>query len=151
MTTMIRTLVCAAALCVLAAPWVRAQQAPAPGTPPPAYSYQAEGRRDPFVSLLGRGTDAKSMANRPAGLPGLLIDELSIKGIIKDRTGFVAMIQGPDKKTHMVRPGEKLMDGSVKSITGDTVVFSQDVNDPLSVAKQREKIKKLRSNEEGRE
>lgn len=169
MTTMIRTLVCSAGICILAAPYTHARQAPAPGTPapmppgtqapgtqappnpPPAYSYQAEGRRDPFVSLLGRGTDAKSMASRPAGLPGLLIDELSIKGIIKDRTGFVAMIQGPDKKTHMVRPGAKLMDGSVKSITGDTVVFSQDVNDPLSVARQREKIKKLRSNEEGRE
>lgn len=123
-----------------------------PATPPaPAYSYEAEGRRDPFVSLLGRGTDPRSAANRPPGVPGLLIDELSVKGIIKDRAGYVAMIQGPDNKTYMVRPGDKLMDGSVKSITGDSVVFSQDVNDPLSTVKQREKIKKLRSNEEGRE
>jgi Tfp pilus assembly protein PilP len=132
-----------------------AQTAPAPAaqpaTPAPAYSYEAEGRRDPFVSLLGRGSDPRAIANRPPGVPGLLIDELSVKGVIKDRAGYVAMIQGPDNKTYMVRPGDKLMDGSVKSITGDSVVFSQDVNDPLSTVKQREKIKKLRSNEEGRE
>jgi Tfp pilus assembly protein PilP len=98
-----------------------------------AYSYQPEGRRDPFISLLGRGSDPASGASRPVGLPGVLIDELSIKGIISDRSGFVAMIQGPDNKTYMVHPGEKLMDGSVKSITGDSVVFSQDVSDPLPV------------------
>ena len=117
----------------------------------PAYSYQPDGRRDPFVSLLGRGSDPASGATRPVGLPGLLIDELSIKGIISDRSGFVAMIQGPDNKTYMVHSGEKLMDGSVKSVTGDSVVFSQDVSDPLSTVKQRERVKKLRSNEEGRQ
>ncbi|CAN5720101.1 hypothetical protein BH18ACI5_BH18ACI5_21850 [soil metagenome] len=125
-----------------------AQAAPAAQ---PAYSYQPEGRRDPFISLLGRGSDPASGGTRPSGLPGLLIDELLIKGIINDRSGFVAMIQGPDNKTYMVRPGEKLMDGSVKSITGDSVVFSQDVSDPLSTVKQRERVKKLRSNEEGRQ
>ena len=127
-----------------------AQAASAP-VAQPAYSYQPEGRRDPFISLLGRGSDPASGGARPSGLPGLLIDELSIKGIINDRSGFVAMIQGPDNKTYMVRPGEKLMDGSVKSITGDSVVFSQDVSDPLSTVKQRERVKKLRSNEEGRQ
>jgi Tfp pilus assembly protein PilP len=128
-----------------------AVQAASPAPTQSAYSYQADGRRDPFVSLLGRGSDPNSTANRPTGLPGLLIDELAIRGIINDRAGFVAMIQGPDNKTYMVRPGERLMDGSVKSITGDSVVFSQDVNDPLSTVKQRERVKKLRSNEEGRQ
>ena len=42
------------------------------------------------------------------------------------------------------------MDGTVKQITQDTVVFSQDVNDPLSLVKQREVRKTLRSSEEGR-
>jgi len=160
MKTTARAILGAAAACALAATCASAQPPapgpPAPGTQAPAnpastYSYQAEGRRDPFVSLVGRGTDPRSIASRPAGLPGLLIDELSIKGIIKDRSGYVAMIQGPDKRTHMVRPGEKLMDGSVKSISGDAVVFSQDVNDPLSVVRQREKIRKLRPNDEGRQ
>jgi Tfp pilus assembly protein PilP len=134
-----------------AAPAAAPVEAASPAPAQPADSYQSEGRRDPFVSLLGRGSDPNSVANRPTGLPGLLIDELAVKGVIKDRTGFVAMIQGPDNKTYLVHPGEKLMDGSVKSITGDSVVFSQDVNDPLSTVKQRERVKKLRSSEEGRQ
>lgn len=125
---------------------------PAPAQPaPPAYSYQVEGRRDPFVSLIGRGTDPKTMASRPSGLLGILIGEIAVKGIMKDRSGFIAMLQGPDNRTYMVRSGEKLLDGSVKSVTADSIIFSQDVNDPLSVAKQREIVKKLRSSEGGRE
>ena len=134
-------------------------QAPAAGAeqpPPPAvaggqaYTYDPQGRRDPFVSLLSRGSDPRSASNRPAGLPGLLIAEVAVKGIIKDRTGFIALIQGPNTKTFSVRPGEKLMDGTVKAITADTVVFAQDVNDPLSMVKQKEVRKTLRSNEGGR-
>ena len=63
---------------------------------------------------------------------------------------FIAMVQAPDNKTYIVRPGEKLMDGSVKSITPDTVVFSQDVNDPLSPVKQREIRKSVRSVDQNR-
>ena len=37
-----------------------------------------------------------------------------------------------------------MFDGSVKAITPDTVVFSQDVNDPLSLVKQREVRKSIR-------
>jgi Tfp pilus assembly protein PilP len=129
--------------------------APARAVPPPpadpAYVYQTEGRRDPFISLLGRGSDPKSGGVRPAGLPGILIAETSLKGIFKDTKGFYAFLQGPDNKTYQVRAGDKLLDGSVKSINGDAVIFAQDVNDPLSLVKQREVVKKLRSAEEGRE
>lgn len=124
-----------------------------PGQPPAAasaYSYRTEGRRDPFVSLVGRGSDPKASASRAAGLPGMLINEVSLKGVLKEPAGFVAMLQGPDKKTYVVRPGQRLLDGSVKSITADAVVFAQDVNDPLSLVKQREVRKTLRSGEENR-
>jgi hypothetical protein len=36
------------------------------------------------------------------------------------------------------------MDGSIKAITNDSVVFSQDVNDPLSMVKQKEVRKTVR-------
>ena len=124
---------------------------PAPQAADPAYMYQIDGRRDPFVSLLGRGMDPKGGGVRPAGLGGMLIAEVSLKGVFKDHKGFFVFLQGPDNKTYAVRAGDKLLDGSVKSINGDAVIFSQDVNDPLSVVKQREITKKLRSNEEGRE
>ena len=123
------------------------------GTPAPAapaapaaapYSYDPQGRRDPFVSLVARGSDPGSAASRPSGLPGLLISEVAVKGIVRDRSGLIAMVQGTGTKTFIVRAGEKLMDGSVKAITNDSVVFAQDVNDPLSMVKQKEVRKTVR-------
>jgi Tfp pilus assembly protein PilP len=141
---------------------VRAQQPPAKpavplaATPPkpqdlpviePGYAYDPKGRRDPFITLLGRGDESKPQAARPAGIAGILIGEVSVKGVLRDRGGFMAMVQGPDKKTHAVRVGDKLLDGTVKSITEEKVVFSQDVNDPLSLVKQREVAKPVRPGE----
>jgi Tfp pilus assembly protein PilP len=114
-----------------------------PGMP----SYNPEGRRDPFVSLLGRGQDPHKTGERPPGVPGLLISEVTVKGTVRDRSGFIAMIQAPDNKTYIVRAGDKLADGTVKSITQDGVIFSQDVNDPLSLVKQREVPKRVRATE----
>jgi type IV pilus assembly protein PilP len=118
--------------------------------PPAPFSYNPEGRRDPFISLLGRGSDSKAPGVRPAGVPGLLINEVSIKGIVRNSSGFVALIQGPDNKSYVVKAGDRLMDGTVKSIVQDAVVFSQDVNDPLSLVKQKEIRKPLRVVEGGR-
>ena len=165
--TVVRNFLVTALVAVLAAP-IGAQQpatpapppATAPATPaavpapppeavPPASGYNREGRRDPFVSLVGRSSDASTGGVRPPGLPGMLIQEIAVKGIMRQSNGFVAMVQGPDKKTYAARPGQRLLDGSVKSITQDTVVFSQDVTDPLSLVKQREVRKTLRSSEEG--
>ena len=42
------------------------------------------------------------------------------------------------------KAGDKLFDGVVKAVTQDAVVFSQDVNDPLSLVKQREVRKSIR-------
>jgi type IV pilus assembly protein PilP len=118
--------------------------------PSAPFSYNPEGRRDPFISLLGRGSDSKAQGVRPSGVPGLLINEVSIKGIVRNSSGFVALIQGPDNKSYVVKAGDRLMDGTVKSIVQDAVVFSQDVNDPLSLVKQKEIRKPLRVVEGGR-
>lgn len=126
------------------------QPVEAPPPAAPAFSYDPTGRRDPFVSLVGRGSVVEATGERPAGVPGMLINEVSLKGIMQERSGFIALVQGPDKKTYAIRPGQRLLDGTVKSITQDTVVFSQDVNDPLSLVKQREVRKTLRSGEENR-
>jgi hypothetical protein len=50
----------------------------------------------------------------------------------------------------VIRAGDRLMDGTVKAIVQDAVVFSQDVNDPLSLVKQKEIRKNMRSPEGGR-
>ena len=117
-----------------------AEQAP----PPNGYTYNPEGRRDPFVSLVGRGDDTKGVKTTN-GVPGLLVNEITVKGVIRGTSGYLAMIQSPDNKTYIIRSGDRLADGSVKTITQDGVVFSQDVHDPLSLIKQREVPKRVRA------
>ena len=117
---------------------------PAPVEAPSGYAYRPDGRRDPFVSLLGRGSDTRTTAARPSGLAGVLIGEATITGIWKGASGYIATLRAPDNKTYIVKPGERLLDGTVKAITQTQVVFSQDVNDPLSLVKQREIPKSVR-------
>lgn len=125
-------------------------QAAAPAAPNENYSYDPEGRRDPFVSLLARGADITRGETRPQGRDGLAIADVSVRGIVRSRNAFVAMVQGPDNKTYIIHTGDKMLDGAVKAITADAVVFAQDVNDPLSLVKQREVRKMLRGPEEGK-
>lgn len=133
-----------------AAPAAGASAAPADGAAAVpaaqgAYSYDPNGRRDPFVNLLLRGSDMRATgATRPPGLPGQLIQELTLKGVLKAKAGFVAVFQASDNKTYIAHPGDRVLDGSIKSIGQDAVVFSQDVNDPLSLVKQREVRKTIR-------
>jgi Tfp pilus assembly protein PilP len=120
---------------------------PSGPTPPADYKYDPEGRRDPFVSLVNRGVESRpgvDRASRPEGLPGLLVDEVVVRGILQTPRGFVAMVGAPTGKTYSVRPGDRLMDGSVRTITPQAVVLLQEVNDPLSHEKQREVRKYLR-------
>ena len=117
-----------------------------PPSPPPNYEYEAANRRDPFVSLINRGTDVgpNMRGTRPEGLAGVLVDEVVVRGILQTRDGWIAMIGSPTGRTYSVRPGDRLMDGSVRAITNEAVILMQEVNDPLSLEKQREVRKFLR-------
>jgi hypothetical protein len=128
-------------------------------TPPPVavsaagdgYLYDPEGRRDPFVSLVGRGTEKSTPAGpRGVGLQGLMVAELSVRGILQHRQGYVAIVQGPDQKTHMLRPNDRLADGTVRTIAPDGIVIVQEVHDPLSLVKHKEIRKGLQGSDEGK-
>ena len=125
-------------------------QAPgaAPAPAPPPFVYNPEGRRDPFVSLVARAAEARARQGKqpaPGGIAGFLVSELSLKGIMQSRGERVALVAGPDAKTYLIRANDRLLDGSVRAITADTVVCLQDVNDPLSLTKQREVRMTLRA------
>jgi Tfp pilus assembly protein PilP len=133
-----------------AAPGQAVPAAPAPAAPvePQGFTYNPEGRRDPFVSLMRRGgataLGGGAPGTRPPGLAGLGVNEVTLRGTVQSRDGFVAILQGADQKTYIVRPGDKLFDGTVRTITQNETVFLQQVNDPLSLEKQREVRKVLR-------
>lgn len=112
----------------------------------PAYSYNPDGRRDPFVSLLRRGVDAGRSPGKAAdGVAGMLVNDLVLRGVLQIRGQFVALVQGPDNKTFHVRANDRVADGVIRAITADTIVLFQDVNDPLSPTRQREVRKSLRT------
>jgi Tfp pilus assembly protein PilP len=117
------------------------------------FTYNPEGRRDPFVNLLRRGTgvDLQAAAGpRPSGLKGLGTGEVTLKGTMASQGAYVAILQGSDSRTYVVHPGEKLFDGTVRTITADSMVILQQVNDPLSKETQREVRKVLRQTEEAK-
>ena len=143
-------------------------QAPAPAAPPavapatvttavPAlepqgYDYKPAGRRDPFISLVRRTTEAlgTSATSRPTGFAGLSTDEITMRGVMKGRDGWKALVRGTDNRTYYVKPGDELYDGTVKSVSADSMVIVQNVNDPLSDKKKREVRKLLRPAQEAR-
>ena len=125
-----------------------------PAATPPAqeaYTYRPDGRRDPFLNLVGLGTEGKVASRKGEGPTGLTVSEISVRGIMQSRGSLVAMIQGPDNKTYIVHQGDKLLDGTIKSVTPQGLVFVQEVNDPLSLIKTREVRKLLRSLEDAKE
>ena len=108
-------------------------------------TYDPGERRDPFRSLLSKSPLPALRGPRPEGVPGLLIDEIDIKGIFKTSKGFVAQISAQNvKKGFLLRPGDQVYDGDVLRIDGNEVVFRQIVNDPTVIKPFREVVKKLR-------
>jgi len=135
-----------------AAPDAQSKSAPAPAPSEP-YTYQTEGRRDPFLSLVGAGPDTRpsASARKAEGTAGMTLAEVSVRGVMQGRGTLVAMVQGPDNKTYIVHQGDKFLDGTIKAITAQGLVVLQEVNDPLSLVKQREVRKLLRSLEDSKE
>jgi type IV pilus assembly protein PilO len=128
-----------------AVPAARAQS-PAPVAPPPErYTYDPSGRRDPFLNLLGSGREPRTPLVRGEGKAGLTVADVSVRGVIQSRGRYIAMVQRPDGTTFLIHQGDKLADGVVKVVNAEGLIVVQDVTDPLSLVKQKEVSKKLRS------
>ena len=148
------------AVLILCAPEASFAQAPPAAATPPAeaagapgkvteqdfvpsvYTYEVGGRRDPFRSLLVRNPSDKDRV-RPPGLAGVMVDELDLQGTIKVKQGWVAMMRGPDNKSHLIRKGTTLFDGEVVEVSATEVTFRQNVNDPTNPKPFREVVKAL--------
>src|SRR5687768_5933431 len=127
-----------------------AQGAPATAAPAPAaeaYTYDPAGRRDPFVSLLSRGIEPTT-GKKLTGLSSLTTGEVMLRGVMQSRNSYVALLSGPDGKTYPARVNDRLLDGVIRSVTPQGIVIMQEVNDPLSLVKQREVRKGLRTAED---
>ncbi len=110
------------------------------------YSYEPGDRRDPFKSLLIVRERAALRGPRPQGIPGLLIDEIDLTGILITQDGSFAQVRSTEEdKSYLLREGDQLYDGDVVSIAGNELSFKQIVDDPTAVKPFREVVKKLNS------
>ena len=128
--------------------------------PPGGYTYNPQGRRDPFVSLRRPVGPQGTKGPRPAGVPGFLIQEVALKGIVKTSggglgvatgPGYIAILLGTDNKSYFVTVGQRLFDGAIVSMDATSVSFRQEVTDPLSPVRTRDVKKTLYPSEEARQ
>ena len=73
-----------------------------------------------------------------------------LRGVMQSRNSYVALVSGPDGKTYPAHVNDRLLDGVIRSVTPQGIVIMQEVNDPLSLVKQREVRKGLRTAEDGK-
>ena len=109
------------------------------------FSYDPAGRRDPFRSLMDGLKDDEdgTVKVRPPGLPGMLVEELRVEGIIQTPSGILAFVQGRDSLSYIIRPGTRLYNGEVKEILPDRVVFRQQVDDPKQMRPYEDVVREL--------
>ena len=106
------------------------------------FTYDPAGRRDPFRSLLARQAK-EELGQRPPGLRGMGVEEVKLQGILKLPEGYVAMVQGTDNTSYLIRPGTVLYDGNVEHIEPGKVVFRMQVANPKSLKPYREVTRTL--------
>ena len=131
-----------------ATPRGRAQRrCAAPAEP---YTYDPAGRRDPFVSLMARGIEPAHGQEGDRAWPGSQPAMWWCAACCRAAGRYVALVSGPDGKTYPAHANDRLLDGIIRSVTPQGIVIMQEVNDPLSLVKQREVRKGLRTAEDGK-
>ncbi len=103
--------------------------------------YQGGDRRDPFASLVAPKASqaAPTGSGRPAfSLPDLALADVTVRGVIRSGDRILAILEGPNRKSFVAHPNDKLRDASVQSIDTAGVVFAEAVSSgmrPMTVRK----------------
>lgn len=98
-----------------------------PLTVPRGYRYEPRGRRDPFVNPVPKpvAEAGNKPVVRPDGLPGVLVNELRISGIIyAEDPAMKKAIVTAGRKTYFAKQGDHLFDAVIKEIRPHEVVFT---------------------------
>ena len=107
--------------------------------------------RDPFVAPHAEPQDAPAPilpVAPPAGLAGLSIDEIVLRGVLIADGRTVAFVQGPGTRQYVVRPGERVRDGSVEAVVADAVVMRADPGTPGEQTRRQVRITLRRATEQ---
>jgi Tfp pilus assembly protein PilP len=104
------------------------------------FTYNPEGRRDPFKNLLS-GRDLKEKA--AIGDNQMFIDDLVLFGIVKNKNVYTALIGMPQGFPMFAKVGDKFADGYVLSITETQVVLRKTSERGIPLLRPRDIIKEI--------
>jgi len=122
-----------------------------------AQVYNPRGKRDPFVNLqeLFRQEQPQvfipelpPLSERPLGLVGLAISEVTVTGVAVGEGNRVVILRGVDGFTYLAREENKLFDGYIMDISEEEVVFIQEVLDPRGTRDTLRVVKRLFTEED---
>ncbi len=142
---------CSAALVLLCAlPSTIAAQQPTPFISGPEI---VAATRDPFVRAatpVAREASPPAPPIRVEGLPGVSIDEISVRGVLHAEGRSVAFVQARDRSNYVVTAGDRLRDGVVESVVSDGLLLVADADRFDSAGARRQVWKGLRERPERR-
>ncbi len=116
------------------------------------YTYIPGERRDPFISLLRRGSEQTMTGGELTPLQKVRVEDMKLVGIVKSRKGMTALIQTPDGKGYFLRPGVRvgMKEGVVEKILEDKVIVKEEKRDFLGQIQVSEIVLQLNKKEEAR-
>ncbi|OGW43928.1 MAG: hypothetical protein A2Y66_07380 [Nitrospirae bacterium RBG_13_41_22] len=114
------------------------------------YTYDAKGRRDPFLSLVTIPKQKLTKKKGASPIESYDISEIKLLAIAWDKEKYYALVMLPDRKSYTITEGKSLglQDGKVITITRDTVIIREHVKDYKGDIKPRDIILKLHEGEE---
>lgn len=119
------------------------QTAPAEAQVEAAKPKVDPGKRDPFISPIAAAALRNVATNCTTGKRCLVVDQISLKGIVQMKNGNFALVENTAKRPYVLRENDSLFNGSVEKITGDSVVFKENSNDILGRPTSKEVVKKV--------
>jgi Tfp pilus assembly protein PilP len=107
-------------------------------------SYSSEGRRDPFKDLLA-GSEVEESGEE--GVASYMIDDIILIGIVRIKSKYIAIINGPQGFPYQIKVGDKFANGFVLSIDDSNVVFRQTRDRGVPLASPRDITKEINPEE----
>jgi Tfp pilus assembly protein PilP len=108
-------------------------------------SYTSEGRRDPFKDLLA-GSEVEERGDEE-GVTSYMIDDIVLIGIVKIKSKYIAIINGPQGFPYNIKVGDKFANGFVLSIDDAKVVFRQTQDRGMPLTRPRDITKEINPEE----
>jgi len=102
-------------------------------------------KRDPFRPTIDPTKQAGQIVMEcPPGVRGIVVGQAELNGVARSPSAIIAVVTTTNTgRTYFLREGNTLCNGRVVKITADSIVFEENVVDPVGRMGKREVIKKI--------